>query len=281
MPKYVVVTTFNAKGYEQYAQKFLKTFSEHWPSSVELWVYTENCNIGEKFHNLKLLDLHLVSPEIVKFKNQWKDVPKANGDVSTDPVRSRRRDAGKGFKWDAVRFSHKVYSIFHCASNSQADILIWMDADMICHSPINIEQINRLIPEDKDLCYLGREGKYPECGLYSLNLKRNSVQMFLKEFQRMYDQAESGIFELEEWHDSFVFEEVRKKFPNLNSLSWSARLNDIRPHRTSSQGEGHPLINTDWGGYLDHLKGSRKILGKSNSLDLKVKRTEAYWSNNV
>jgi len=38
MPKYAVVTTFHAKGYEQYAQKFIKTFLKTWPQSVVLYV---------------------------------------------------------------------------------------------------------------------------------------------------------------------------------------------------------------------------------------------------
>jgi hypothetical protein len=37
------------------------------------------------------------------------------------------------------------------------------------------------------------------------------------------------------------------------------------------------LINTQWGAYLDHLKGDRKSQGKSHMKDLKVKRSESYW----
>jgi hypothetical protein len=44
-----------------------------------------------------------------------------------------------------------------------------------------------------------------------------------------------------------------------------------------SSGEGHPLINSQWGAWLDHLKGGRKKLGRSKREDLKVHRTEAYW----
>jgi len=211
------------------------------------------------------------------FKEQWQNVPKANGDVSADPVRSRRKDAGKGFKWHAIRFAHKVYSIFHCAQASNSDILIWMDADTICHSPITIENLKSMIPQDKDLCYLGRKGKYSECGLYSMNLRSAVIQEFLKEFQRFYDYAEQGIFTLEEWHDSFVFDAVRKKFPQMQQLDWAAHLHDLRPAPGMSAGEGHPLINSQWGAWLDHLKGSRKKLGRSNREDLKIQRTEAYW----
>jgi hypothetical protein len=100
-----------------------------------------------------------------------------------------------------------------------------------------------------------------------MNLHSESVQAFLREFQRMYDDADNGIFTLSEWHDSFVFDAVRKNH-NLRELDWSGHL---------ITGEGHPLINSEWGAYLDHLKGDRKDLGRSKSNDLKIKRTEAYW----
>jgi hypothetical protein len=103
------------------------------------------------------------------------------------------------------------------------------------------------------------------------------VQAFLKEFQRVYDQAEQGIFQLAEWHDSFVFDAVRIKFPQMRQLDWAAHLHDLRPRSGNSSGEGHPLINSRWGAWLDHLKGGRKKLGRSNPEDLKIPRTEAYW----
>jgi hypothetical protein len=110
-----------------------------------------------------------------------------------------------------------------------------------------------------------------------MNLRSPNVQLFLKEFQRFYDQAEQGIFRLAEWHDSFVFDAVRNKFPQMRQLDWAEHLHDLKPHPKSSTGEGHPLINSEWGAWLDHLKGSRKKLGRSKPDDLKVARTEAYW----
>ena len=71
-----------------------------------------------------------------------------------------------------------------------------------------------------------------------------------------------------EWHDSFVFEVVRKQL-QPNCWNWSEGI---------ITGEGHPLINSVWGSYLDHLKGGRKELGKSKPTDLIKKRNEAYWS---
>lgn len=267
MSKYAVVTTFHAKGYEQYAQKFIQTFLKTWPTSVNLYAYTEDCTIAESAPNLIVRDLHAVSQPLVNFKNKWKNVPKANGDVSQDPVRSKRRDSGKGFKWDAVRFAHKVYSIFHCAENCDAEILIWMDADMICHSPVTELTLKTLIPENVDLCFLGRQGKFSECGLYSMHLPSIRTKNFLQQFQKYYDDAEHGIFTLDEWHDSFVFDAVRKLHP-LVDVDWAKGI---------IKGEGHPLINSPWGAYLDHLKGKRKEYGKSLATDLVVNRNEGYW----
>ena len=275
--KIAVVTTFHEEGLKKYAQKMIDTFCQNWPEEVTLHIYPEKCNPIIRNHaHVTLTDLDSVS-ELTAFKEKWKDVPKANGDVSADPIRSKRKDAGKGFKWHAVRFAHKVYAIFHCAKETDADILVWMDADTICHSPITIEDLYRMIPADSEICYLGRKGKYSECGLYAMNLRSPNVQAFLKEFQRVYDQAEQGIFQLAEWHDSFVFDAVRVKFPQMRQLDWAAHLHNLKPHPQSSAGEGHPLINSEWGAWLDHLKGGRKKLGRSKPEDLKVSRTEAYW----
>lgn len=263
----MVVTTFNQNGYEKYGQRMIQTFLAMWPAQVTLVVYAEDCQVQESAVNLKVLNLHEASPELVAFKKQWGSVPKATGDVSDDPVRSKRKDAGKGFKWDAVRFAHKVYAIFHCAKTYSTDWLIWMDADMVCHAPMTVATLDQMCPLNRDLCYLGRLGKYSECGLYAMNLNSKATRNFLRTFQSMYDHAEQGIFTLMEWHDSFVFDAVRAQWP-LRTLDWSANL---------VRGEGHPLINSAWGAYLDHLKGDRKQAGRSKNKDLKIKRSEAYW----
>ena len=266
--KFAVVTTFHDAGLKKYGQRMIDTYLQNWPKEVTLHLYPENCNPKILDHSrITLTDVETGVPDLKAFKERWKNVPHANGDISSFPRLAARKDSHKPFKWDAVRFSHKVYAILHCAQNIDADVLIWMDADTICHSPITVENLEKLIPADKDLCFLGRNGKYTECGLYAMNLKSPAVQMFLNRFQQMYDDAENGIFKQDEWHDSFIFDVVRKQTV-LNELDWSGHL---------ISGEGHPLINSEWGAYLDHLKGDRKTQGRSNLKDLKVKRTEAYW----
>jgi hypothetical protein len=267
--KIAVVTTFHDEGLKKYAHRMIDTFCENWPEDITLHIYPEKCNPIIRDHShVTLTDLDSVK-ELTVFKQLWKNVPKATGWCNDSTQKFQDKTQKVGFKWDAVRFAHKVYAIFDCARNTDADILLWMDADTICHSPITFDQLKKFCPENIDLGYLGREGKYTECGLYSMNLRSPAVQNFLREFQRMYDDADNGIFTLAEWHDSFVFDAVRAKFRNqLREYNWSAGI---------VKGEGHPLINSAWGAHLDHLKGDRKEAGRSNLKDLKVKRTEAYW----
>ena len=133
----------------------------------------------------------------------------------------------------------------------------------------NTNLIDKMIRES-DLGFLGREKKFTECGLYSMNLRDKITQEFLVEFQKAYDSGR--LFTFQEWNDCWVFDEVRKEIRNKNP-QW--RLNDWC--KGLIKGEGHPLINSEWGAYLDHLKGRRKDQGKSAPKDLIVRRSERYW----
>jgi hypothetical protein len=270
--KISVVTTFHQSGYEQYGQRMIDTFLLNWPSSVDLYVYAENCAVDQVADNLHVIDYETAVPALQAFKNRWSNDPRATGQLASGPPDKKGKQQGIGFKWDAVRFSHKIYAVCDLAQKQQHGTVVWMDADTVCHSPITVDVIDRLIPNSADIAFLGRKNKYTECGLYALNLHSAATRKFVNLFQDVYDYAEHGIFTMKEWHDSWVFDQVRNDIaaahPEWNQLDWSAGL---------VTGEGHPLINSEWGAYLDHLKGDRKDTGRSRAKDLKVERTEAYW----
>jgi len=92
--KFAVVTTFNQAGYESYGRRMIETFLANWPAEVDLWVYAEDCVVPFTAPNLHVLDLNQSCPRLVSFKKQWKNVPYANGDVTNDPIKSLRKDAG-------------------------------------------------------------------------------------------------------------------------------------------------------------------------------------------
>jgi hypothetical protein len=275
---YTVVTTFNQAGYNQYASRMIDSWIRTWPAEVNLHVYAEQCAVSQQAANVKIFDLEHTCPDLVAFKQRWGSVPKATGDISGDPIRGLRKDHAKSFKWDAVRFSHKVYAVFHAVKHATTRWVLWMDADMVCHSPMPQAFLDSMCPESRDLCYLGRRGKFSECGLYAMQVGTKGTTRFIKEFQRVYNDAENGIFLLPEWHDSYVFDSVRERIAGLRQWDWCSDLGDLRPNSKNSLGEGHPLVNSDWGRYLDHLKGeNRKLAGHSMAQDIKVDRPESYW----
>ena len=269
--KFSVVTTFHAQGYHAYAGRMIDTFLANWPQEIDLYVYDEHGVVTQRHDRLHVIDYAQQVPALTAFKNKWKDDARARGLIATGPVDRKGKQPGIGFRWDAIRFSHKVYAVCDHARRA-ADIMFWMDADMVCHSPISLDFIAAQIPPEVGLAFLGREKKFTECGLYAVNMRQPSTRSFIDQFQGAYDDG--SIFEMSEWNDCWVFDRIRERVqqqdPAWRQLNWSAGL--IR-------GEGHPLINTAWGAYLDHLKGRRKETGRSNTKDLLVPRTERYWSS--
>ena len=279
MASITVVTTFHPAGLTKYGQRFLDSFATRVDKRIKLIVYAEDCTpINPDPSRIEILDAKAVLPKLNAFKDKWRNVPKANGNISKDPVRSRRKDSNKAFKWDAVRFANKTYAVYDACTRSK-DWCVWMDADSFIHSNWSYEDFSNLLPDDKWITYVGR-GKgsqtWPECGFYGLNLNNHQCHAFLKEFERMYEDAENGMFLLDEWHDSFIFGEIlnNMKAHNPSVLDYSA---DMYLSEAKSGGGGHPLINGPLGKWMDHMKGGRKDAGKSQKKDIMVSRNESYW----
>lgn len=280
MPAITLVTSFHPEGFSLYGERFLKSFANHVDKRIKLIVYAENCNPDNPDPSrIEILDQKSALPKLMAFKDRWHNVPKANG-IPPDDIKQRRpRDWNKAFKWDAVRFANKVYAVFDAAERSKKDWVVWIDADTVVHSDWRYEDFLDLLPNTSWITYVGR-GKgsqtWPECGFYGMNLNDSVCRDFLKEFERMYEDAEHGIFRLEEWHDSYVFGTILNNFKKTspNVLDYSA---EMYLKEATTGGGGHPLINTKLGKWIDHIKGDRKKTGKSLAKDLVVTRTESYW----
>lgn len=279
MTDITVVTTFHKEGMEKYGQRFLDSFGERVSSKVQLLVYAEDCIPNVEASNITVLDANTALPKLQAFKKRWGNVPKANGVCPPEIKAKRPRDWMKEFKWDAVRFANKVYAVFDACEKSD-DWVVWMDADTFVHSDWSYEEFDNLLPDDMWLTYVGRGRRghtWPECGFYGLNTTHPVCQQFLREFERFYEDAEDGIFTLVEWHDSFVFGEILNDMLPVSNKVFDYTA-DIEVRTAITGGGGHPLINTELGKYIDHLKGARKDLGKSQRKDLNILRQEEYWT---
>lgn len=231
MLSFDAVTTYAQRHWEEYAKRCVETFHEYW-EDIPLRQYTD-----EKLHD--------ASDWLVEFKQ-----------------RHRFRDT-HNYRFDAVRFSHKVAAIEQAFRIGTADVLVWIDADCVTHAPVNAEWLSGLLG-DADFGYLKRANKYPECGLMLIRRSRGGNDL-LRELVKLY--RTDALFELAEWHDSFAIDHVRKSL-GTKSISLSG----------DAEKTGHPLVNGPLGERLDHLKGKRKAIGKSLPSDIKTKRREAYWN---
>lgn len=272
------VTTFNKEGMDLYGQHFLNTYAKYVDPKIKMIVYAEDCepkNPAPK--QILILNQKEALPKLVEFKRTWKDVPMANG-TCPNPAK-RPRDWDKKFKWDAIRFSNKVYAVLDAYERTTEGWVVWMDADMVVHNKWSYEDFSSLFPEDVWMTFVGR-GKgsqtWPECGFYGLRAADPKCSQFVANLEYMYQNANVGIFTLDEWHDSYVFghllEKFKQMYPNIYDYSYDMYLTQAK-----TGGGGHPLINSVLGKWLDHLKGDRKKTGKSRKRDLMVRRDESYW----
>lgn len=226
------VTTYAERHWVSHARRCVETFDKHW-RGIKLRTYTDD-------------QLEDASDWLPEFKQRHRGLPTDN------------------YRFDAVRFAHKVAAIEQAYRVGTADVLVWIDADCVTHADVDAAWLSGLLG-DGEFGYLKRVNKYPECGFMLLR-RCPAVSRML---WLLIDQYRSdGLFRLAEWHDSWVIEQVRKSMGDaLKCVSLSGDFENT----------GHPLVNGPLGSRLDHCKGKRK--GKrSMPSDLKTARTEKYWN---
>lgn len=269
--KYTIVTTFNQDGLNLYGQTMIDTFEKYWPDDVTLKVYAEDCCPKTTKDNVEIIDLNETVPELVAFKAKHKDNPMANGlltNAGTAPPKGPHN-----FKWDAVRFSHKVYAITHAGLNCDSDWIIWLDADTKTFAPLTLDVLEELCPVDYCASYLGRPGNYhSECGWVAYNCNHPFHKKFMQKFRNIYESGE--FLKLKESHDSFVFDHVR-----LIAEAKGVQFFNLNPTPDVKFPGGHVFINSTLGRYMDHMKGNRKLHGTSGPKNQVLNDDVEYWNS--
>ena len=242
------MTTFHAAGYAQYGKRFLETFDAHWPADVALHVYCEDINPTETSSRIFNYNLLAQIPMLAAFKARHRDICAHNG---------LDEDGEYEYRMDAVRFAHKVFALSHCALTikESADVLFWIDADTVTFKDIPVGLFDQVMPDGCYTSYLGRGKTYPECGFVGYDLNHPAHDEFMTFWRQLY--LDDSLFELPEWHDSFVYELIRRTFEDQGKF----KSHDIA---ANVQLSGHPFINSVLGKFMDHLKGDeRKEAGTS------------------
>ena len=260
-----VVTSCSAAGWEGYGRTFVETYVRYWPKDIKLWLISEDALSGVPG---SVNQVHLSGSEMAAgFLSRHRDDLRKQGRVqqSGDPGWTPKKISdGYNFRLDAYRFAKKVFAI-EFASRIAADArrLFWVDADVVTFAPIEPYFLARMLPHLCAISCLDRGAYHSECGFVGYNLDHPQTKPFIREFARLY--ASDEVFTLQEWHDSWVFDWLRKrdKVATYNI-----------PHRSRR----HPFINSELSKFLDHAKGNRKQNGRSPKDERVIRDRIAYWN---
>ena len=255
-----VFTSWHPTGYKKYGKQFINGYLNCWPQNVPLTIYAEDHEPDTaNAESITVLDQATTLPDLKSWQHRHKDNPHAHG---------YNKDKSKiSFLWDASRFANKVFALWHFAKTCGTDIFMWCDGDVRTHTPMPLEFLHSIAPNENQLAtYLGRK-TWPECGWMMFNRNHPQFDQFMEQWRWIYESDD--IFEHEESHDSFIFGELVEDFKSMG-----VQFNDLG----SPSASGHIFINSVLGQYMDHLKGFRKEVGKSLKGDLQG--SKLHFENN-
>ncbi|MGI9082907.1 MAG: hypothetical protein ACR2IW_01645, partial [Candidatus Fonsibacter lacus] len=201
--KFSVVTTFNKTAYNLYANKMVNSFDVFWDSNIFLNIYLEDLE-KPRDNFTRRINFFSFNDEIdgwYKFKEKFflREVNKPDNGVNSF------------YKYSAIKFAHKVYTIKKQLEKNNSDYLQWLDSDVITIKNIHLNFLDGLINDRNYLSYLGRDhiNFHSECGFLIFNIKHNLHNQFWVNMSEMYEQG--MLFNEKEWHDSYIFDVVRLK----------------------------------------------------------------------
>lgn len=246
-----VVTTMNAAGWEQTGRRMAASFLERWP--VPLTVYAEG------FDPDLPVEVRRLPEWLTEFKARYGTAPAYNG-------RYRGR---YDFRFDMVKFAHKVAAITEFGVSVTDGVMLWLDADTFTHADVDEDWLESLFPERAYIAWLERLNSYPETGFVMFRASHPYHVAFMEAYRRLYTSGD--VTKLRETHDAFTLWHFAKiKMAKGKIPAPGANLSgDTNWH--------HPFVNGPLGARLDHLKGPRKDEGRSRPIDMRRPRPEAYW----
>ena len=246
MSSFSAVTSFNLKS-QSYGIDMLESYYKFWPNECILYACLEetpNLDNEKVKDKINILDFHKEIPEYTSFAKKY-----------------FHKNNSENYRYDALKFAHKIFSIKKAISMCKTQYLIWLDADIKTVKIIDNNFLNSLVKSNHYMSYLGREHvqkksiRYSETGFMIFNLHHESHEAFWSLIDKMYMGGE--LFNLDEWTDSWVLDHVRKyletscKLKNINLCDFG--LKDVG-------NESHVFVGSILGDYMDHKKGPRKFI---------------------
>ncbi len=263
-----LITSINNLLYEKYGGRFINEFITHSSDDINLVVVFEGQIPNEFPISSKVIVVPFISPPYDKFLLFFGKLYEARGLYITE-INTDNGQQGINLEWDfrfdAFRFCFKIFSLqIALPKVKTSDFFAWIDADLRCVSDFSKSDLTPFMPgHDEIMSYLGRNkfppnNPYSECGFLGFNPRHPQTFNFLNRMEELYTSGE--LFAQKEWHDSWLWDVVRKEFQLKGHLfkNLSQNIPDVE----------HPFNNCGLGQFFDHLKGpTRKELGRSFARD--------------
>jgi len=255
-----IVTSFNQKLYEKYANVFIDSYGDN-NIPFDLFIYSEddNNNFKNIKKNMKIIQLLNNNIPLNKFY-------KNNENYTLEKYINCTKNQ---WKYDCIRFSYKVFSIIHNFNHYDTyKYIIWIDADTIFKKNFDFSLIKKLIKNENMMSYLGRSSVeyHSECGFLIFNKKHEKIKDYFNEIEKLYLSKE--IFNEKEWHDSYIWDLIRIKYEekykitnfNISKYFYNNLINkNIDKENFMSK---NILSKIPLNKYLIHLKGEKNKIEK-------------------
>jgi len=255
-----IVTSFNQKLYEKYANVFIDSYGDN-NIPFDLFIYSEDDN--NNFKNIKK------NMKIIQLLNNNIPLNKFYKNNENYTLKKYIKCTKNQWKYDCIRFSYKVFSIIHNFNHYDTyKYIIWIDADTIFKKNFDFSLIKKLIKNENMMSYLGRvPGEYhSECGFLIFNKKHEKIKDYFNEIEKLYLSKE--IFNEKEWHDSYIWDLIRIKYEekykitnfNISKYFYNNLINkNIDKENFMSK---NILSKIPLNKYLIHLKGEKNKIEK-------------------
>ncbi len=225
-----VVTTVHKEGFDQYGHRWLEG-RKFWPKGTEFWFYTEGFDLPAD--GMVVRDLMAIE-EFATWKRKY--------GFYTPP----------GWQWDVVKYAHKVFAAIDALMDYDG-IGVWLDADCVTFAQIPEGLIEAQVKDDY-IAHYGRTGMYTETGMWIVNCAHEQHKNFCATWKDIYHAEQFK--NLPQWHDCMTLDATIRAF---------TRDKLITTHNLSGEHHKamHPQAKTEFGQYIDHCKGPRKMVGAS------------------
>lgn len=225
-----VITSFNQIYHDRIGKDSISTFLEHWPKNIGITCYVEGFRLLDTPSRIHQIDFSELGSEYQKYQ--------------LDPALDQ----------SMKKFAKKAYSFMHAMHHSQADWILWLDADVITTQTFHIELLNRVLRPDDLAMYMGVKyitnksgdtGNWlvPETGIFAVNTQHSDFAAFRTEYCRRYNQRDYA--DLRRFYDNDVFGAAINSVPDASVLDLCANFG--KAYKT-------PLRHTVLGDTLIHYK---------------------------